>query len=362
MRSEEKGIMSMKALKQLFLLCLICMMSIGASAQEWHQCDANHDGVVDVADITTVATYILTGELPKEPEPAWYLGTWKTSGTSIIWGYTFKEDMSGTYYEGNNTSNITYEYDDNSQQFTITLPRGNKESFTVIDYAEKEYMDIRFSSESSSTRLYYEGNDDPYNGHEYVDLGLPSGLKWATCNVGATSPEDYGDHYAWGEIETKKFYEWITYKWCNGSYNTMTKYCTNSSYGYNGFTDNKTTLDIEDDVAHVKWGGNWRMPTKAEQEELINNCTLTWTAVNGVPGYRVQSRIDGYTDKYIFLPAAGFHDESLSCVGKRCMYWSSSLDESSSDYASDMSFETTTYCTISFHDRNLGSCVRPVAE
>ena len=101
-----------------------------------------------------------------------------------------------------------------------------------------------------------------YNGHEYVDLGLPSGLKWATCNVGASSPEVYGGYYAWGETEEKSSYSWSTYKWCNGSYDTMTKYCTSSSYGT---VDNKTTLDPQDDVAHVKWGGRWRMPTLEEQ-------------------------------------------------------------------------------------------------
>ena len=89
-------------------------------------------------------------------------------------------------------------------------------------------------------------------GHEYVDLGFPSGLKWATCNVGANNPWEYGGYYAWGETEEKSNYDWSTYKWCNGSKDTMTKYCTDSSYGT---VDNKTVLEPEDDVAHVKWGG-----------------------------------------------------------------------------------------------------------
>ena len=103
--------------------------------------------------------------------------------------------------------------------------------------------------------------------HEYVDLGLS--VKWATCNMGASSPEEYGDHYAWGETETESTYDWNTYKWCKGSKNTLTKYCTDSDYGT---VDNKTVLDPEDDVAQVKWGGNWRMPTDAEIEELRENC------------------------------------------------------------------------------------------
>ena len=105
------------------------------------------------------------------------------------------------------------------------------------------------------------------NGYEAVDLGLS--VRWATCNVGANSPEEYGGYYAWGETEEKKDYNWDTYKWCKGSYNTFTKYCTNGSYG---LIDNKIELDAEDDVAHVKLGGDWRMPTFDEIKELIEKC------------------------------------------------------------------------------------------
>ena len=105
------------------------------------------------------------------------------------------------------------------------------------------------------------------NGHEWVDLGLPSGTKWATTNVGATTPEEYGDYFAWGETEPKSDYSWSTYKWCNGSSTTMTKYCESSSYGT---VDNKTILELSDDAANVKWGGKWRMPTVEEIEELLN--------------------------------------------------------------------------------------------
>ena len=97
-----------------------------------------------------------------------------------------------------------------------------------------------------------------------VDLGLPSGLKWASCNVGATTPEGYGDYFAWGETATKKDYSWATYKHANGDKNKLTKYCTDASYGNDGFTDDKTTLDPEDDAATANWGKEWRMPTDAE--------------------------------------------------------------------------------------------------
>ena len=160
--------------------------------------------------------------------------------------------------------------------------------------------------------------------HDYVDLGLS--VKWATFNVGATKPEEFGDYYAWGETETKSNYAWSTYKWCNGSDETMTKYCNNSDYGNDGFTDILTVLTSEDDVAHVKWGGSWRMPTLAEQDELLNNCTWALTTLNGVNGYLVTSNKTGYTDCSIFLPAAGYRDDTyLIRVGFFGYYWSSSL-------------------------------------
>ena len=174
------------------------------------------------------------------------------------------------------------------------------------------------------------------NGHDYVDLGLPSGTKWATCNIGATTPEDYGDYFAWGETSPKDNYDWSTYKYCNGSYTTLTKYNTKSNYGNNGFTDNKTTLELSDDAAHTNWGGKWRMPTITEQQELINNCTWTWTTQNGVNGYKVTSKINGES---IFLPAASYrYGTSVGYVGEAGYYWSSSLDESYPDLAFDFWF------------------------
>ena len=105
----------------------------------------------------------------------------------------------------------------------------------------------------------------------WVDLGLPSGTLWATCNVGANAPEEYGDYFAWGETQSKDYYYWDTYQYCMGSSATMTKYCNKSNYGYNGFTDNLTTLLPEDDAATANWGTDWRMPTRDEWDELFQN-------------------------------------------------------------------------------------------
>ena len=173
----------------------------------------------------------------------------------------------------------------------------------------------------------------PDNHHPHMmDLGLPSGTLWACCNVGATNPEEYGGYYAWGETEEKSYYDWSTYKWCKGEFNTMTKYCTNSSCGT---VDNKKSLSATDDVAHVKWGGNWRMPTRAEQDELRTKCRWTWTTKNGVNGYKVV----GTNGNSIFLPAAGYrNEEELYDVGSNGYYWSSSLGESYSYYARGLGF------------------------
>lgn len=159
------------------------------------------------------------------------------------------------------------------------------------------------------------------NGYGYVDLGLSSGLKWAACNVGAITPEEYGNYYAWGETTQKTApYTWITYKWCNRSSDRITKYCTASDHGT---VDNKTVLDKEDDAAAVNMGGSWRMPTYGELYELETECTWTWTTQNSKKGYLVTSKTNGNS---IFLPAAGCHyDAELSYLDWPNGYWSSSL-------------------------------------
>lgn len=161
------------------------------------------------------------------------------------------------------------------------------------------------------------------NGHDWVDLGLPSGTKWATCNVGVSKPEEYGNYYAWGETSTKTTYDWSTYHYCNGDYDNLTKYCSKSDYGRNGFTDNLTTLQSSDDAATANWGAGWRMPTREEFDELITTCTITWTNRNGVNGRLFISNVNGNS---IFLPAAGNrYDSSLDGDGFCGRYWSSSL-------------------------------------
>lgn len=200
-----------------------------------------------------------------------------------------------------------------------------------------------------------------------VDLGL--GVYWATCNLNesgfVSSPEAYGDYYAWGETETKSDYSWSTYKFGTSSSGPFSKYNTKSSYGA---IDNKTTLETGpngDDVASKKLGGNWRMPTHEEWTELLTNCTWTWTSNyngTGVAGRIVTSNVDGYKDKSIFLPAAGNRNGTklYYAVSHGC-YWSSSL---STGYPSSAWYVYFNSSGVNGDNggRYIGFSVRPVSE
>ena len=157
------------------------------------------------------------------------------------------------------------------------------------------------------------------NGHEYIDLGLPSGTMWATCNIGATEPYEYGYHFAWGEVRPKTTYTWQTYKYCRGNADTMTKYNFERSSGY---IDYIRILQPSDDAATANWGTGWRMPTKTEIEELMYKCSWKWMPVNGVECFI----IIGPNGNYIFIPAGGFYqNSSRNKVGEIVTLWSSTL-------------------------------------
>lgn len=210
--------------------------------------------------------------------------------------------------------------------------------------------------EKPDTPTEPEEPENTENGHEYVDLGLS--VKWATCNVGATKPEEYGDYFAWGEVEPKEEeYHWSTYKWCNGSYDTQTKYCTDGSYGT---VDNKNILEAADDAATANWSGSWRMPTTEELQELINNCTWTWTQINSVNGYNVTSNKNGNS---IFLPAAGCRRRGgLDNAGSSGAYWLSSLGTDRSDNACNLDFGSNYVSWRNDGGRDYGRSIRPVCQ
>lgn len=187
----------------------------------------------------------------------------------------------------------------------------------------------------------YAGENTPAEARA-IDLGLS--VRWANMNIGATSVTDYGTYFAWGETKgytvvdassveassnVKTIFTWETYSYCKGSELLMTKYVQKnraSAFG-GGFYDDKTTLDYSDDAARVNWGGAWRMPNKDDYYELINNTKREFTTVNGVKGVRYTSTVSGYTDKSIFLPAAGYrNDMSFLDMGFTVCYWLSTLD------------------------------------
>ena len=270
------------------------------------------------------------------------------------------------------------------QDFYLLTDKGAVCSFTTEPAADLDFGTIEsWGGEEPMGDLSMKEK-----GHAYVDLGLS--VKWATCNVGATAPEGYGDYFAWGA--TEPWYQpgyaqygspvWKSgksagYIYKNTPYQTAntTNYSSTKWTKYLGSTTSlykdasatsadalKTVLDPADDAAHVNWGGSWRMPTKAEQDELRNtsNCTWTWTTLNGVNGYKVQSRKSGYTDNWIFLPAAGYRDGTyLYSVGSNGRYWSGSLYTSSPGRAYYLSFGSSGV-DWNYYNRYYGLSVRPV--
>ena len=198
--------------------------------------------------------------------------------------------------------------------------------------------------------------------YEYVDLGLPSGLKWAKCNVGAEKETDYGDYFQWGDIDDKTNYDcsWESYKY--GDDLNLSKYNTENN-GYRGTIDNKITLDLEDDAARANMGGNWRMPTDAEIRELVNNTYNEWIENfngSGVNGRKFTSKTD--ESKYIFIPASGYRlGSSFRGQGRGGDIWSSSLNTVLPGGALELGFSS---CTIYMGDsaRYYGLVVRGVMD
>lgn len=202
---------------------------------------------------------------------------------------------------------------------------GCEEAQHALDVMTDTVLEMENASQSSSSLTTPSIGTN--NSHEWVDLGLS--VKWATCNVGATTPEGYGDYFAWAEIKTKNDYSWNTYlELVNESDSLFYNYATNKM---------KSPLLI-DDAARINWGGSWRLPTVEEQEELMEKCTWTWTTQNGVKGYKVASKSNGNS---IFLPAAGEREKgSLDEGGIWGNYWSSLLDECDSRFAQSLRFDS----------------------
>lgn len=288
----------MKKSNYLLLALMLMLASFTASAEVLRG-DVNNDDKVNIEDVTDLIDYLLTGD---------------DSGISLA---NADADCDGK----------------------ITI----EDVTDLIDYL--------------LTGAWEEDPVTPPVDHDWVDLGLPNGTLWATCNVGATSPEEYGDYFAWGETEAKSDYVWSTYKWCNGSYNTMTKYCTESRYGYNSFVDNYTELVPEDDAAYVNWGPSWRMPTLDQIAELYDNCSWQRTQRNGVSGYL----FTGPNGNTMFLPTAGYRWGSLlGYSGSYGFYWSRTLNSDGPRYAYYLYFGSGYVYWNYSYNRYFGLAVRAV--
>ena len=221
------------------------------------------------------------------------------------------------------------------------------------------------------------------NGYAWVDLDLPSGLKWATMNVGASSPEGYGNYYAWGETtpQSSNTYDWSSYKWYNSTDDVLTKYCF---WTYYSTYDGLQYLQYEDDAARVNWGGTWRMPSDIELQELVENCYWVWTSNYGKTNmagyiiYKVKSESDkgaivysgntpsdnySLSDTHIFLPAAGYRSNgSLSSAGSDGYYWAARLSDYDTWAGMLLNFSSSGRKSDDRTDRCCGQSVRAVCE
>ena len=253
-------------------------------------------------------------------------------------GYTF----SGwnTMQAGNGTAYT------NGQTITVTSD--------MTLYAQWTNNGVSGGGQSGSGT--HTGGSGVLNGHEYVDLGLPSGTKWATCNVGANTPEGYGYFFAWGEGTPKVNYDFSTYRWWTEG--GFIKYCNHWNSGYNGFTDTLTILQFSDDAATANWGAGWRMPTYKEIYEL-SCCNRICSINNGVNGWL----ITGPNGNSIFLPAAGYCEgEYRSYTNTRGYYWSSSLGAENPGYAWSIFFTMDNFHIYDDFFRDEGHSVRPVCN
>ena len=279
--------------KAVLTLCLLAVCWIPVSAESLPG-DVDASGKIDISDVTVLIDYLLSKD------------------TSLV-------DVEAADVDGDGV-------------------------VTIADVTELVDMILMASSAPEEDE------------HEWVDLGLPSGTLWATCNIGADTPEGYGDYFAWGETEPKETYSWSNYKWCNNVNSMLTKYCTDSSYGDNGFVDNKTELDVEDDAAYVNWGENWRIPSADQANELIENCSWSRTTRNGVKG----KLVTGPNGASLFLPAAGYHGNSLINVGQSGYYCLNFLAVYNSRYGGYLSFYYKGDYFLSSEFRSHGSTVRAV--
>ena len=297
-----------------------------------------------------------------------YVGTWKSGLPHGRGKYIFAsgESIEGDWINGKNDDLDRHRDKLKAQQSALasransdrnSIAAGGQSSDSRSESATAKSKQASASQQPQSTSKASspEPKRSPteLNGHYYVDLGLS--VKWATCNVGASSPGEYGAYYAWGETETKTNFNKRNYRFTiDYKGEEFSKYVIHSR---RDLVDNKTCLELSDDVASAEWGGSWRMPTSAEWQELLR-CSWTWSEEGGHKGFKVT----GKNGNSIFLPAAGRRvDSDFVHLGSRGSYWTSTLSQSHDMFAYGIYF-TSGICSSSNDIRGYGLSVRPVTE
>lgn len=284
------------------------------------------------------------------------IGVWEHSYNGGYDLYQFNKDGTGKGATSNGV-NWAFRYDLNAKTLKLVYTKEN-ESAEIWNIEPISNSSIEINGEwilSRTNKKIDDIEEEPQSQYEAVDLGLS--VKWATCNVGASSPEEIGDYFAWGETEPKSRYREFTYKWGE---DYMTKYCTDSGHGT---VDNLVTLLPSDDAATVNWGNDWRMPTFDEIKELFSEkCIIDWTEMNNIKGVK----IIGPNGNSIFLPAASilWDNEIYDVSEGACCYWSSSLC-TTGVYPSEEAYciwKEEDYYTYYATDRFRGLPIRPVTE
>ena len=320
---------------------------------------ANDGGTVHIDDMTGTTATFEHGDIcwvHAIPNPGYVFKNWMENEAEV----STDADYNFTVTSNRNlVAHFTTSINTISVMFTVTLQDGNSPVGTTICFLNLNTQEPLYFSLNDETGVFRQnvpaenyqitvaktgyvsiikeydlsnvideislGEFPLEPNYEYVDLGLPSGTLWATRNVGAETPEGYGDYFAWGETQPKSNYVVSNYQHFHGRLDNITKYCNNPSCGYNGFTDNLTILPSMEDGAttHLGWGNALRITTNEEWEELYQYTTPSWTNLNGVYGYQFTARNN---DNYIFLPAAGYqYSNNPSNIGTLGYYWSSSL-------------------------------------
>ena len=393
---NKKTFFTRAASKALALAATVMMMSAAFTA-----CSSSNDGPTTEPKVNTVTIDGVEKPILK----AEYIHRVISSGDYILYLYLsddHKEKVEfhlNTDLHMNGTTDLAKKESEDNEQFwsvdyytsngnhlidTYGDPNDNNPVFTTgtltVSGSPQGTINIKIENgrvkgtdgKEHTLVLSYSGTMERAGGptpvEKYVDLGLPSGTKWARCNLGASKPTDYGDYFAWGETEPKTNYTWATYKWMQAGQSDW-KHITKYTYADdltegiwydadgNFIGDNKTTLEAADDAATAKLGSPWRMPTWDEIKELIDNCTWTWTTQDGVNGCEVKSKKNGNS---IFLPAAGYRDRSeFNDAGSQGYYWSSALSTVYSYCACFLGFDSGSPGRFSGY-RYAGRTVRPV--